>query len=124
MKRILSIGIDPYTLDFPLPGFPPGFDADTIDRGMKSEKAKLDAQGYPTDIYLIDSKNWDLQPLEQLLQTTPFAAIVIGAGIRVMPAYFLLFEKLINCLHEHAPTARIVFNTNPTDSAEAVGRWV
>lgn len=124
MKRILYIGLDPYTLSFPLPGFAPDLDADTIDRGMKSEKAKLDAQGYPTDIYLIDSKDWNLQPLEQQLQTTPYAAIIIGAGIRVPEAYFLLFEKLINCIHLNAPAARMVFNTRPTDSGEAVGRWV
>jgi len=35
----------------------------------------------------------------------------------------LLFEKLINLVHEHAPGAKICFNTTPADTAEAVQRW-
>jgi hypothetical protein len=33
---------------------------------------------------------------------------------------FLLFERLINVVHEAAPGARIAFNTSPADTAEAV----
>jgi hypothetical protein len=50
---------------------------------------------------------------------------MIGAGLRVVPPYFLLFEKLINVLHRHAPAStKLYFNSNPTDTAEAVKRWV
>jgi hypothetical protein len=50
---------------------------------------------------------------------------MIGAGLRTVPPYFLLFEKLMNVLHRHAPpSTKICFNSNPTDSAEAVKRWV
>jgi hypothetical protein len=35
-----------------------------------------------------------------------------------------LFEKLINVVHECAPHAMLCFNTKPTDTAEAVLRWV
>ncbi len=38
--------------------------------------------------------------------------------------HFLTFEKLVNVVHEHAPTARIAFNTGPTDSDAAVERWL
>jgi len=48
----------------------------------------------------------------------------IGAGIRANPKYFLLFEKLLNVVHELAPKARIGFNTKPTDTVEAVQRWL
>jgi len=50
-------------------------------------------------------------------------AVVIGAGIRTIPAYFLLFERLVNVVHRTAPGARICFNTKPSDTAEAVQRW-
>jgi hypothetical protein len=50
--------------------------------------------------------------------------VVIGAGVRLPPVYFLLFERLINVVHTHAPDARIAFNTKPTDNAEAVQRWI
>jgi len=35
-----------------------------------------------------------------------------------------LFEKLVNVVHEHAPHAKICFNTKPEDTAEGFLRWV
>jgi hypothetical protein len=50
---------------------------------------------------------------------------MIGAGVRVAPDHFLLFEKLINLVHRHAPpSVRICFNTHPTDTLAAVRRWL
>jgi hypothetical protein len=50
---------------------------------------------------------------------------MIGAGLRIVPPYFLLFERLINVIHRHAPASTMLcFNTSPTDTAEAVQRWV
>ena len=50
---------------------------------------------------------------------------MIGAGLRIVAPYFLLFEKLINLVHRHAPAStKLCFNSNPTDTAEAVKRWV
>jgi hypothetical protein len=50
---------------------------------------------------------------------------MIGAGLRIVPPYFLLFEKLINIVHRHFPTSTtLCFNSNPADTAEAVKRWV
>jgi hypothetical protein len=53
-----------------------------------------------------------------------FDCVLIGAGIRMMPSQFLLFEKLVNVVHEHAPQAKLCFNTKPSDMAEAVRRWL
>jgi hypothetical protein len=58
------------------------------------------------------------------LKEKRFDCVVIGAGIRTLPRYFSLFEKLINVVHEHAPEARICFNTKPDDTAAAVSRWL
>jgi hypothetical protein len=50
---------------------------------------------------------------------------MIGAGLRIVPPYFLLFEKLINVIHRHAlASTKLCFNTNPADTADAVQRWV
>jgi hypothetical protein len=46
---------------------------------------------------------------------------MIGAGLRA-PSQLLLFEKLINLVHERAPRAAICFNTSPADTVEAVQR--
>jgi hypothetical protein len=53
------------------------------------------------------------------LRQKQFDCILIGAGVRTIPKYFILFEKLINVVHEHAPQAKLCFNTKPSDTAEA-----
>ena len=40
---------------------------------------------------------------------------MIGAGVRKDDDHFLVFERLVNNDHEHAPQARIAFNTGPTE---------
>jgi hypothetical protein len=62
--------------------------------------------------------------LQRQLKQTQFDCIMIGAGVRANPSNFLLFEKLINVVHEHAPQAKICFNTVPSDTADAVKRWL
>jgi hypothetical protein len=59
----------------------------------------------------------------QKLSEKQFDCVVIGAGIRTIPAYFLLFERLVNVVHRAAPGTRICFNTKPSDTAEVVQRW-
>lgn len=51
-------------------------------------------------------------------------AFEFGAGIRTIPAHFLLFEQILNLVHEHAPGARLCFNTTPATTRDAVLRWV
>jgi hypothetical protein len=58
------------------------------------------------------------------LRAKEYGCVIIGAGVRANPKYFLLFEKLVNVVHELAPKARIGFNTKPTDTVEAVQRWL
>jgi hypothetical protein len=49
--------------------------------------------------------------------------VLIGAGVRKDDDQFLVFEMLVNVVHEFAPQARIAFNTGPTDSDSAIQRW-
>ena len=49
--------------------------------------------------------------------------MLIGAGVRLDPDAFIVFERLVNAVHAAAPAAKICFNTNPSDTAEAVKRW-
>ena len=58
------------------------------------------------------------------LQQERYDCVMIGAGVRTNPNNFILFEKLINVVHEHAPQARLCFNTLPSDTAAAVQRWL
>ena len=57
--------------------------------------------------------------------TAKYDCIMIGAGLRIVPPYFLLFEKLIKVIRRHAlASTKLCFNTNPMDTADAVQRWV
>jgi hypothetical protein len=50
---------------------------------------------------------------------------MVAAGLRIVPPYFLLFEKLINVIQRHAPAStKVCFNTNPSDTTDAVRCWV
>jgi hypothetical protein len=56
------------------------------------------------------------------LKQKRFDCILIGAGVRAIAGNLILFEKLLNVVHAHAPQAKLCFNTKPTDTAEAVRR--
>jgi hypothetical protein len=73
---------------------------------------------------LTDAGETAEEVVRRRLREKHFDCIIIGAGIRAVATYFLLFEKLINVVHENAPQAKICFNTTPIDSPEAVQRWI
>ena len=63
-------------------------------------------------------------PSSRRSESETFACVLIGAGIRTIQPRFLLFEKLLNVVHERVPGARVCFNTRPDDTAASVQRWI
>lgn len=120
-KRVLVIGLEPSLVDF---SSMPDMNAQKVLAGLHADQAKLNALGYDAHLCLTDLGTTAEALVRQALAGEPFDCIVIGAGLRTVPTYFLLFEKLLNVVHQHAPKARICFNTRPSDTAEAVQRWV
>lgn len=120
-KRILVIGLEPTLVDFSLIA---DMNAEKVLTGLKVEQGKLNALGYDTQLCLVDLGETVESVVSQKLSESKYDCIVIGAGIRTLPTHFLLFEKLINAVHQHAPEAKICFNTKPSDTAEAVQRWI
>jgi formylmethanofuran dehydrogenase subunit B len=80
--------------------------------------------GYDAASCLIDLGNTAEQVAATALKSKDFDCVVIGAGLREPAARLLLFERIINLVHALAPAAKICFNTNPADTAEAVQRWI
>ena len=125
-KSVLLVGLDPTLIDFSDPAFAafPGMNAAKVMAGVTSDQERLKAMGYDARICLTDfGETAEAVVLAQLKQKQ-FDCVMIGAGVRVIPTHFILFEKLINLVHEHAPHARFCFNTKPTDTAAAVRRWI
>jgi hypothetical protein len=118
--QVLVIGLEPNLVDF---STMPEMNAEKVRAGLEADKAKLAALGYEAELCLTDLGDTAADVVAQKLSEKPFDCVVIGAGIRTIPAYFLLFERLVNVVHRTAPGARICFNTKPSDTAEAVQRW-
>ena len=125
-KSVLIIGLDPAMIDFSDPVYAafPGMNAARVMAGITADQERLKAMGYDAHLCLTDFGDTAEAVALARLKQKQFDCIMIGAGVRVIPSHFILFEKLINLVHEHAPRARICFNTKPTDTAEAVLRWI
>ena len=80
--------------------------------------------GYSVQTCLTDFGETAEAVVQSQLKQKRFDCILIGAGVRANPSNFMLFEKLINVVHEHAPQAKICFNTLQSDTAAAVKRWL
>lgn len=123
-KSVLVIGLDPTLIDFSQPGYAPGMDATKVLAGLKSSEDELTRLGYSVQMCLTDLGETAPTVVQSQLSQKRFDCVLIGAGVRANPRHFMLFERLINVIHEHAPQAKLCFNTLPTDTAAAVQRWL
>lgn len=121
MTQILLIGIEPTLVDF---SSMPDLDAAKVSQGLRTQEQRLRDLGFDAAWCLTDLGATAEAVVRVALAAKPYDVVLIGAGIRVLPANFLLFERLINVVHEAAPRARICFNTRPDDTGEAVLRWI
>ncbi len=122
--RVLLLGLDPDIVDYSKSPVP-GLTAAKVRAAVEGDKGKLETLGYRvTSLYVDDGKTAETA-LSAELSRSGYDCIMVGAGLRIVPPYFLLFEKLINVVHRHAPAStKVCFNTNPSDTADAVQRWV
>ena len=126
-KTVLVIGLEPTLIDFSHPDYAStglGLDAAKVLAGLKSSEDELTRLGYAVQMCLTDFGDTAEAVVRSRLKQKRFDCVLIGAGIRTIPSNFLLFEKLVNVVHEHAPYARMCFNTKPSDTAEALRRWL
>jgi len=126
IKSVLVIGLQPTLIDFSDPDYAayPGMDAAKVLAGLKASEDSLTNLGYDVKMCLTDFGETAEAVVQARLEQKRFDCILIGAGVRTIAGNFLLFEKLINVVHAHAPQARLCFNTMPTDTAAAVQRWL
>jgi len=125
-KSVVIIGLDPCLINFLSPDFAafPGLTAEKVLTGITLAEEGLKALGYDAQHCLIDFGQTAEAVVTAELQKRQYDCIMIGAGVRAVPSNFILFEKLINVVHEHAPNSKICFNTNPSDTLDALQRWI
>lgn len=126
VKSVMIIGLEPSLIDFSSPDFAafPGLTAEKVLAGLHGAAEEMKTLGYDPHLCLTDFGQTAADVVTARLQRRRFDCILIGAGVRTAPGNFLLFEKLINIVHQHAPQSRICFNTHPADTLEAVQRWM
>ncbi|MEO5730851.1 MAG: hypothetical protein ABI134_21905 [Byssovorax sp.] len=126
MKRVLLIGLLPSAVDFSSLASSafPDLTPEKLFLGIQAQEKGLRDLGFELTNCLVDAGETAEAVTLAALQARAYDVVVIGAGVRTLPAHFLLFERLLNLVHEHAPKARICFNTRPEDTQAAVLRWV
>jgi hypothetical protein len=122
--HVLLVGLDPDIVDYSKSPVP-GLTAAKVRAAVEGDKAALEKLGYSVKSLYVDDGKTAEAALTAELSNGAFDCIMVGAGLRIVPPYFLLFEKLINVIHRLAPAStKICFNTNPSDTADAVKGWV
>lgn len=119
-KKVLLVGWHPTVVNY---AKWPGMTPEKLELALRADETKLNSLGYDAAIGFIYSGDTAIDEVTAALQKSTYDVVLIGAGVRKDDDHFAVFEKLINVVHEHAPSARIAFNTGPTDSDIAVQRW-
>lgn len=123
-KKVLLIGIDPKLID-PNLSTATGWDANRVRAAAQDANKRLVELGYELQSCLLDPKGTDESVVSDTLSREKFDCIMVGAGVRVLSQNTILFEKIMNTIHQKAPpSSKICFNTNPADTVEAILRWV
>jgi hypothetical protein len=98
---VLLVGLDPDIVDKPPV---PELTAAKVHAAVEAESAKLETLGYSVKSLLVDDGKTAEAVLTDALTNNRYNCIMIGAGLRIVAPYLLLFEKLINVVH---PAVRI-----------------
>lgn len=119
-KKVLMVGWHPDAVNYDKW---PGLTAEKLLAGLEADKSRLNSLGFDTRLGFIRSAEAAVDDVVAALAAEDYDVVMIGAGVRRDDDHFLTFEALVNAVHQHAPKARIAFNTGPTDSDAAVMRW-
>jgi hypothetical protein len=123
-KKVLLIGIDPKLID-PNLSTATGWDANRVRAAAQDANKRLVELGYELQSCLLDPRGTDESVVSDTLSSEKFDCIMVGAGVRVLSQNTILFEKIMNTIHQKAPpSSKICFNTNPADTVEVILRWV
>ena len=120
-KKVLLIGWNPDSTDY---SKWPELTPEILSSALEADRSSLVTQGYDASWCFLADAESATDTVTQALENTSYDCVLIGAGVRLDPDAFYVFERLINVIHAAAPSAKICFNTTLSDIAVAVKRWV
>jgi hypothetical protein len=114
--RVLVIGLDPYRVPGP-------WDPQPVADGIEVGRSRFAEHGVGAVFCLVglDGSDDVEAVVTAALCAQPWECAVIGGGVR---SQLELFERVVNLVRRHAPTAAIAFNSTPADTFEVAARWV
>lgn len=119
-KKVLLIGWNPDSTDY---SKWPELNPEKLSSALEVSSSSLNTQGYDTSWCFLDNAETANDTVIQALENTNYDCVLIGAGVRLDPDAFYVFERLINTIHATTPSAKICFNTTLSDISDAVNRW-
>lgn len=116
--RVLVIGVDPRR-------FADRWDPTPIMEAIERGERRFDEYGISHHTALVHPGDDDAErTVVALLDSEPWACVVIGGGVRSGEGLLEYFELIVNRVRQHAPQAAIAFNAAPDDCADAARRWL
>ena len=119
--HVLSVGEDPATVDYSKT--PDGVDEAYIRRGIDKALAEMKARGWTARMCIVPPEvDGALATFKRMLAEEPVDVLLFGGGLRMPPERVEVFEALANEARRSAPNARLAFDNDPHEGADAVGR--
>lgn len=115
--RVLVIGVDPLQ-------YADRWDPTPILEAIERGDRRFSEFGISHHTALVHPDENAERTIVELLDSEPWACVVIGGGVRGGDGLLEYFELLINRVRQHAPQAAIAFNSTPEDCADAARRWL
>lgn len=122
---VIQIGLNPDVIDYGAADFEQfsGLNREKLRKANADNVAGLRAAGYDVDNCLIDFGAAGVAKAGRWLAAKYYDAVLIGAGIRLVPSNTLLFESIVNTAHAAQPHCRLVFNYAATSTPADISRW-
>ncbi len=123
MTRILMIGIHARALDYSK--LPPGLDEATMTERIEAGFGATIAAGFDAVSCLIGTSPDEAETeIREAFAGDQFGLVMIGGGIRMVPEYTELFERVINACNAESPGITFCFNTSPETTLDALKRHI
>ncbi|KAL3161175.1 hypothetical protein ABBQ38_009544 [Trebouxia sp. C0009 RCD-2024] len=101
-------------------------DSAVVPEHIKAQLNALDGQmrGLGVNYQFVGAEPEEcVEKLRRVLSGSKVDGVVVGNGYRSVSKFTVEFEQLVNIVRECAPTAKLLFNTTPADTIDAVKRW-
>jgi hypothetical protein len=121
----IQIGLHPDVVDYGSPEFARfgGLTPDKLQAAHDGNIAQLRRAGFDVDGCQVDLGETAVETVRRAITAKRYDAVLIGAGIRLVASNTVLFEAIVNTVHEQLPAARFVFNTDAVTSPRDIRRW-